>query len=64
MPNLGVARRKIFSTIDNPPGVGQIFFKERVSKHNIVTFVYIKLVVYYNKRSRKSRGIGDLKRNP
>ena len=31
-------------------------------KHDIVTFFYIKLVVY--KRSRKSRGIGDLKQNP
>ena len=27
-------------------------------------FFYIKLVVYYNKRSWKSRGIADLKRNP
>ena len=33
-------------------------------KHNIVTFFYIKLVIYYNKRSWKSRGIADLKQNP
>ena len=30
----------------------------------LLSLVYIKLVVYYNKRSRKSRGIADLKRNP
>ena len=33
-------------------------------KNTIVSLVYIKLVVYYNKRSWKSRGIADLKRNP
>ena len=33
-------------------------------QNTILSLVYIKLVVYYNKRSRKSRGIADLKRNP
>ena len=33
-------------------------------KNTILSLFYIKLVVYYNKRSRKSRGIADLKRNP
>ena len=33
-------------------------------KNTILSLVYIKLVVYYNKRSWKSRGTADLKRNP
>ena len=33
-------------------------------KNTILSLFYIKLGVYYNKRSRKSRGIADLKRNP
>ena len=33
-------------------------------KNTILSLFYIKLVVYYNKRSRKCRGIADLKRNP
>ena len=33
-------------------------------KNTILSLVYIKQVVYYNKRSWKRRGIADLKRNP
>ena len=33
-------------------------------KNTILSLFYIKLVVYYNKRSWKSRGIANLKRNP
>ena len=33
-------------------------------KNTILSLFYIQLVVYYNKRSRKSRGIAELKQNP